>query len=474
MDELFDTNDATGLAALVRDRKVLPRELIEFAISRVEERNPVINALVATRFERALEESDQPPSGPLAGVPFVVKDLGLNVEGLPSTGGSRLYRNVVASNDSELTRRYKRAGLILLGNTNTPELGRNASTESVLFGPCRNPWNLGHSTGGSSGGSAAAVAAGLVPAAHATDGGGSIRIPAAACGLFGLKPSRGRVTAAPSHALFRGPLSIAHAVTRTVRDSALLLDVAQGAHVGDPFVIAPPTRPYVQEVGESPGRLRVAVDLATPSGVEVHEDCARVVDETVELLESLGHVVVRARPVFPLDALATCMQIYMGVPMAADIDAFLREEGRALRDDDLEELTRYIYEMGKEARAVDLAHAAGELERAAQEIGAFFTGVDVLLTPTLSRQVPPLGLLDTMNMASIATHAGAYSALTSPYNITGQPAMSLPLGFDSNGLPVGVQVVAAFGREDVLIRLASQIEVVAPWRAAPMWPPNPA
>ena len=183
MDELFDTNDATGLAALVRDRKVLPRELIEFAISRVEERNPVINALVATRFERALEESDQPPSGPLAGVPFVVKDLGLNVEGLPSTGGSRLYRNVVASNDSELTRRYKRAGLILLGNTNTPELGRNASTESVLFGPCRNPWNLGHSTGGSSGGSAAAVAAGLVPAAHATDGGGSIRIPAAACGL---------------------------------------------------------------------------------------------------------------------------------------------------------------------------------------------------------------------------------------------------------------------------------------------------
>jgi amidase len=168
------------------------------------------------------------------------------------------------------------------------------------------------------------------------------------------------------------------------------------------------------------------------------------------------------------------MQIYMGVPMAADIDAFLREEGRALRDDDLEELTRYIYEMGKEARAVDLAHAAGELERAAQEIGAFFTGVDVLLTPTLSRQVPPLGLLDTMNMASIATHAGAYSALTSPYNITGQPAMSLPLGFDSNGLPVGVQVVAAFGREDVLIRLASQIEVVAPWRAAPMWPPNPA
>ncbi|MCE2854850.1 MAG: amidase [Ilumatobacteraceae bacterium] len=474
MDELFDTNDATGLAALVRDRKVLPRELIEFAISRVEERNPVINALVATRFERALEESDHPPSGPLAGVPFVVKDLGLNVEGLPSTGGSRLYRNVVASNDSELTRRYKRAGLILLGNTNTPELGRNASTESVLFGPCRNPWNLGHSTGGSSGGSAAAVAAGLVPAAHATDGGGSIRIPAAACGLFGLKPSRGRVTAAPSHALFRGPLSIAHAVTRTVRDSALLLDVAQGAHVGDPFVIAPPTRPYVQEVGESPGRLRVAVDLATPSGVEVHEDCARVVDETVELLESLGHVVVRARPVFPLDALATCMQIYMGVPMAADIDAFLREEGRALRDDDLEELTRYIYEMGKEARAVDLAHAAGELERAAQEIGAFFTGVDVLLTPTLSRQVPPLGLLDTMNMASIATHAGAYSALTSPYNITGQPAMSLPLGFDSNGLPVGVQVVAAFGREDVLIRLASQIEVVAPWRAAPMWPPNPA
>lgn len=472
MDEVFDTHDATGLAGLVRDKKVSPRELVEFAIARVEERNPAINAIVATRFERALDECEQPSSGPLAGVPFVVKDLGLNVEGLPSTGGSRLYRHVVARHDSELTKRYRRAGLILLGNTNTPELGRNASTESVLFGPCRNPWNLGFSTGGSSGGSAAAVAAGIVPAAHATDGGGSIRIPAAACGLFGLKPSRGRVTAAPSHALFRGPLSIAHAVTRTVRDSAILLDVAHGAHVGDPYVIAPPERPYVSEVGESPGRLRVAVDMATPSGVEVHDDCARVVNETVALLESLGHSVVRARPSFPLDALATCMQIYMGVPMAADIDAFLREEGRTLRDDDLEALTRYIYEMGKEARAVDLAHAAGELERAAHVIGAFFTDHDVLVTPTLSRQVPPLGLLDTMNMSSIATHAGAYSALTSPYNITGQPAMSLPLGVDSNGLPVGVQVVAAFGREDLLLRLAAQVETAAPWRVTPVWPPK--
>lgn len=474
MDELFDGNDATGLAGLIREKKVSAREIVEFSIARIEQRNPVVNAVVARRFEEALAECEQPSIGPLAGVPFVVKDLGMTVAGLPSTGGSRLYRDVIATEDSELARRYKRAGLVILGNTNTPELGRNASTESVLFGACRNPWNLGYSTGGSSGGSAASVAAGLVPAAHATDGGGSIRIPAAACGLFGLKPSRGRVTSMPSRSLFRGPLSIAHAVTRTVRDSALLLDIAQGAHVGDPFVIALPSRPYVDEVGQSPGSLRIAVDLATPSGVAVHEDCARVVDEAIKTLESLGHSVTVARPSFPLDALAACMQIYMGVPMAADIDAYLREQGREIRDDDLESLTRYIYEMGKEARAVDLAHAAGELERAAQEIGVFFADYDLLMTPTLSRQVPPLGLLDTMNMSSIAAHAGAYSALTSPYNITGQPAMSLPLGFDSNGLPVGVQFVAAFGREDVLIRLASQVETVTPWRTAPVWPPVPA
>jgi len=474
MDELFDGNDATGLANLVREKRVSARELVEFSISRIEERNPVINAVVARRFEEALAECEVPSTGPLAGVPFLVKDLGITVAGLPSTGGSRLYRDVVATEDSELTRRYKHAGLIILGNTNTPELGRNASTEPVLFGACRNPWNLGHSTGGSSGGSAAAVTAGLVPVAHANDGGGSVRIPAAACGLVGLKPSRGRVPSMPARTLFRAPLSIANSVTHTVRDTALMLDVAQGAYVGDPYVVTPPVRPYMQEVGVAPGSLRIAVDLATPSGVDVHEDCARVVEQTVKVLEGVGHTVTTDRPAFPLDALATCMQIYMAVPMAADIDSFLLAKGRELRHDDLESLTRYIYEMGKEARAIDLAHAAGELERAAQEIGAFFAEYDVLMTPTLSRQVPPLGLLDTMNMSSIAAHAGAFSALTSPYNITGQPAMSLPLGFDSNGLPVGVQFVAAFGREDLLIRLASQVEQAAPWRTTPVWPPVPA
>jgi amidase len=471
MDELLDTNDAIGIAAAIRSGEVSAREVVERTLARLDERNPALNAVIARCDDAALAAvANGAPTGPLGGVPFVVKDLGMTVAGLPATGGSRLFADVVATSDSELVARYRRAGLVIVGTTNTPELGRNPSTEPLLHGPTRNPHDLGRSPGGSSGGTAAAVAAGIVPLGHGNDGGGSIRIPASACGLVGLKPSRGRVTAAPKRTLLSYPLGINHVLTRTVRDSALLLDLTAGPVTGDPYVIAQPSSPWLDEVGLHPGRCRIAVDLATPAGEPVHPDCAAVVSAVASLLADLGHDVDAARPSFPLDALSTSMTTFMGTSLIVDVDDRLAELGRPLRDDDLEPLTRMIYDQAQRLSGAAVARAHMELERAARTIGAFFVGHDLLLTSTLARPVPPLGLLDTTNLTSIREHAAAYAAMASPYNVTGQPAISLPLGVDAAGLPVGVQLVAAYGREDLLLRVAAQLESARPWSIAPVWP----
>lgn len=471
MDALLDTNDAIGIAAAIRSGEVAAREVVEHALARLDERNPVLNAVINRCDEVALASVRQgAPAGPLGGVPFVVKDLGTAVAGLPATGGSRLFADVVATEDSELVARYRRAGLVVIGTTNTPELGRNPSTEPLLHGPTRNPHDLRRSPGGSSGGTAAAVAAGIAPLGHGNDGGGSIRIPAAACGLVGLKPSRGRVTAAPKRTLLSYPLGINHVLTRSVRDSALVLDLTAGPVTGDPYVITQPSSPWLDEVGLAPGRCRIAVDLATPAGVPVHPDCAAVVEDVARLLTELGHVVDAGRPAFPLDALSTAMSTFMATSLVVDVDDRLAALGRTLRDDDLEPLTRMIYDQAGSLTGAAVARAHMELERAARTVGAFFVEHDLLLTPTLARPVPPLGLLDTTNLASIRDHAALYAAMTSPYNVTGQPAISLPLGVDADGLPVGVQLVAAFGREDLLLRVAAQLEAARPWSIAPVWP----
>ena len=469
-DDDLDGLDATGLAAAIAAGEVTAKEVVDRALRRVDERNPAINALTAVS-EQALDALDrEPPVGPLAGVPFVVKDLRTPVAGLPSTNGSRLFADVVATEDAEIVTRYRRAGLVVVGMTNTPELGLSPSTEPLLAGPTRNPHRVTHSAGGSSGGTGAAVAAGIVPAGHATDAGGSIRIPASACGLVGLKPTRSRTPARPRRSAFSNPLGVHHALTRSVRDAALLLDVAAGPTPGDPMVIAPPARPYVDEVGAPPGRLRVALSTTTPAGEPVHDDCAAAARAAAALLEELGHDVVEATPAFPLDALQAVMASCMLATLVVDVDSRLAALGRELAGDDVEPFTRVLYDMGRGLSGADVVRSLQELERAAHEIGALFVDHDLLVTPTIARPTPELGVLDTTDVESMYRLAGTYSAMTSPYNVTGQPAISLPLGRDRDGLPVGVQLVARFGREDVLVRVASQLEAARPWDVRPAWP----
>lgn len=470
--ELLDRSDAWGLAEAVRRGDVSPAEVLEATAVRLHERNPALDAVIEDRLDAARAEvAAGLPDGPLRGVPFLVKALGASIAGCTTTNGSALWRDDVATADSELVRRYRAAGLVLIGLTNAPELGKNPSTEPLLHGPTRNPRRLGHSAGGSSGGSAAAVAAGIVTAAHGNDGGGSIRIPASMNGLVGLKPSRGRVSAAPALSLFSYPVSVNHAICRTMRDSALLLDCTGGPQSGDPFVIAPPTRPYVAELGVDPGRLRVAVSTTTPSGASVHPDCAAVVARTAALLRSLGHVVVEAAPPWPVADLAQVSRHVVGAATLVQIEDRLAALGRSLADDDLEPFTRALNDAATHTTATDLVRALQALERAARALGPFFEDHDVLVTPTIAEPVPPLGLLDTRDPAAMFTLAGRYSTLTSPFNMTGQPALSLPLGVDATGLPIGVQFVCRFGAEDLLIRLGSQIEAAAPWVSTPVWPP---
>lgn len=469
MKDLFDGSDATGLAEAIRSGQVSAREVVAFAIGRIEERNPALNAVTEQRAEAALADADA-AEGPLAGVPFVIKDLGVDVAGMRSTGGSRLRADLVATDDSTIVQRYRRAGLVIVGTTNVPEFGRNGSTEPLLSGPTRNPHRLSRSPGGSSGGTAAAVAARIVPAGHGNDGGGSLRIPASACGLVGLKPSRGRVPSHPRLTTFAYPMGINHAITTTVRDSALLLDVAAGAVAGDAFALPRPVRPYVDEVGAPPGRLRVAVSTARPDGGDVHPEAAAAALAAGRLLASLGHEVEEVTPDYPLEAVQEAMRVVMSVPLAAEVDARLAELGRELREDDLEPFTHVLYGMAKAVSGTDLVHALQATERAGLLLGPFFEAHDVLVTPTLPVPPPPLGLLDTTDPPSMYEHAGAISSLTAFCNVTGQPAISLPLARYADGLPLGVQLVAANGREDLLLRLASQVEEAQPWPVAPVWP----
>jgi amidase len=359
--------DAVGTAHAIRDGEVSAREVVEAAIARIEKHDPDLNAVVGRRFDAALAEVQAGlPDGPLCGVPIVIKDLGANVAGLPSTQGSRLFADHVAAEDSELVARYRRAGLVVLGTTNTPELGLNANTEPVLHGSTRNPWASTHSPGGSSGGSAAAVAAGMVPVAHGSDGGGSIRIPAAMCGLFGLKPSRGRVPAKPYTSFLTSPLSVHHALTTTVRDSALLLDIAAGHTYGDAYGAPGPDRPYVEQVGLPPGPLRIGwtVDTANDT-VSTDPQCAAAVERMVALCADLGHELVP----LPLDvdagAVAATNGTLMAASLATTVDRRLAELGRELRDEDVEPFTHVLLDHGRSLTAAQLMEAL----RVAQETG---------------------------------------------------------------------------------------------------------
>lgn len=463
------TPDATELARRVRDGELTARALVEESIARIEALDPRLNAVVGRRFEPALAEVDAGlPDGPLRGVPFLVKDLGTEVAGVPATSGSRLFAEHVPTADSELVRRYKRAGLVLLGTTNTPELGLNASTEPLLHGAARNPRDPGRSTGGSSGGSAAAVAVGMVPAAHATDGGGSIRIPASMNGLVGLKPSRGRVTGSPDPGTLAGPVSVAHAVTTTVRDSALLLDVVAGPLPGEAFSAPAPDGTFLDAVSREPRRLRIGVATEVPGGPATHPACRDAVLAAARLLERLGHQVEEVVPAYDAGEVGATSGVLMGADLVVTVEDRLAQLDRALRPDDLEPFTHVLLEHYRTLTGTDVHRALRRAQEIGWRLGAMFTTLDVLLTPTLACPVPPLGLLDTSRPESLYEHGSTYSAWTSVLNVTGMPAVSLPLGTDEDGMPVGVQLATDLGGEQLLLSLAAQVERAAPWpRTAP-------
>lgn len=461
----WDDLDATALAAAVRSGELSARESVTVAIERIEA-DPELNPVVGPRFDEALAEVDAGlPDGPLTGVPTLIKPLGTDVAGLAATRGCRLFADKIAQADSEIVRRYRAAGLVVLGTSNTPEFGLNASTEPSLHGPTRNPWRRTHSPGGSSGGSAAAVAAGMVPVAHATDGGGSIRIPASMCGLFGLKPSRGRVSPAPHPATLTGVTSVQHAVTRSVRDSALLLDVAAGPLRGDAYGIPAPASSFSAAVDTEPGRLRVGLMTRLRNGPETHPDCVAAAEGGAHLFESLGHEVVPMEPVWDSAHVQATSGVLMGTTFVAAVEDRLAELGRDLRDDDLEPFSRVLFEHYRSVRAADLVRSSQQAQLIGWEVGRLFEQVDVLLTPTLCCPTPELGHLDVQRPEMMHERATQFSSWTTTFNVTGMPAMSLPLATDSTGLPLGVHVVADYAREELLLSLAGQVERAAPWPA---------
>lgn len=465
--------DATSQAELVRKKQIKPIELVEAAIERIERVNGVINAVVTPMYEEARRAAQGPlPSGPFTGVPFLLKDLGPAYAGVRMTSGSVFCKDFVPTEDSTLVKRYKAAGLIVIGKTNTPEFGLVPTTEPKLFGPARNPWDTGRITGGSSGGSAASVAAGIVPMAHGNDGGGSIRIPASCCGVFGLKPTRARTPQGPALGDIMSGLAIDHALTRSVRDSAALLDATAGPDLGDPYWAPPPARPFIQEVGADPGRLRIAFTTQAPTGAPIHPDCAAAVRDAAALCEALGHHVEEASPPIDGGLLTTAFTAAWAAGAAWSVDGMARVLGRQPKDDDLEPLTWALYRMGRSISASDYLLAVTAMQQMARAAARFFQDYDVWLTPTLADPPLPLGSFDSPPENPMAgfQRAAQYVPFTPFINATGQPAMSIPLYWNEAGLPVGTHFVGRFGDEATLFRLAAQLEEARPW--AGRWPPG--
>ncbi|TRZ95641.1 MAG: amidase [Dehalococcoidia bacterium] len=458
--------DATAQAELVRRKEVTATELVDAAIERIERLNPRLNAVITPMYEQAhATAAGQLPQGPFAGVPFLLKDMVASLGGVRMTLGSAFLHDFVSSGDSELVVRLKRAGLIILGKTNAPELGLLPTTEPRLFGPTRNPWDTSRTAGGSSGGSAAAVAAGLVPMAHGNDGGGSIRIPASCCGLFGLKPTRARNPLGPGFGDITSGLVVEHALTRTVRDSAALLDATSGPDIGDPYWAPPPERPFLQEVGAASGQLRIAFTTTAASGVPVHEDCIKAVRDTAALCSDLGHEVVEAAPVVDNELITRAFMTLWSANCASTIDSAAFAVGRKPAPDQFEPSTWAMYEMGQRRSAPVYLMALTRLQRIARDVARFFADYDVWLTPTLAEPPVPLGTFDSPpdNPLYAQSRAANFIPFTPICNITGQPAMSVPLFWNADGLPIGTHFVGRFGDEATLFRLAAQLEAARPW-----------
>lgn len=477
--------DATALAKLVAKREVSPRELVQCASTRIDADNPRLNAVVRRMFREAHRAVDAGlPQGPLRGVPMLIKDLLASYAGVPTSAGSRFFRNDTPDADSELVARYKRAGLVIVGKTNTPELGIMGVTEPELFGPTRNPYALDRTPGGSSGGSAAAVAARMVPVAQGGDGGGSIRIPASACGLFGLKPTRGRSPVGPTGASSWLGFTEQHVLTHSVRDSALLLDIIAAPEVGRPTRPLPPPRPYAEEVRHDPGKLRVAFTTEALLGDHTHPACVRAVERAADLLAGLGHAVEEARPPFDRAQMTEAYLLTVAAGVYASIEGGQRRLGVEASYDDFEPSTWLLHTIGARTSAGQLALLSDAMTRTCWDASRFADRYDVWLTPTMARPPAKIGeflpkpaerlaisVLRRLPVKALLDRAlhelarGMLAAMpnTQLLNMTGHPAMSLPLSTDDDGVPIGVQVVGRLGDESTLLRLAAQVEAERPW-----------
>jgi amidase len=462
--------DATAQAELVRSGAVSPLELVDDAIARVEKLNPELNAVIHPRFDKARAEARGTlPDGPFRGVPLVLKDLMAGIVGDPQHEGMKFLRDAayLADHTEALAQKFLDAGFVCVGRTNTPELGIVPTTEPEAYGPTRNPWDPSRTTGGSSGGSAAAVASGMVAVGHANDGGGSIRIPASCCGLVGLKPSRGRTSLLPDFSVVDDLLIAELCVTRTVRDTAGVLDAVQGGAVGDTVRAPAPARPYRAEVGADPGRLRVGLLTHNPLDTgAIHPDCVTAATETARLLESLGHKVEETFPAALVDpTLVGHFSTLWASTLVYNLRYWEKKVGREITPDDVEPLTWSLAEMGKSISAPDFIeaqHASLELGRRVEEWYA--SGYDLLLTPTLGEPPVELGTFSTPDEPLLGfMRAATFVPFTPLANMTGEPAISLPMHWNADNLPIGAQLMGAYGREDLLLRVAAQLEQANPW-----------
>mgnify|MGYP001554421751 CR=1 FL=1 len=463
----YSDYDGLGLAELVARRAVTPLELVEAAIARIERHNPTLNAVVYKGYDdaRAWARGDL-PDGPFKGVPFLIKDLGMPVAGWPRSHGSKFARGVVDSEDGGLTRRYKASGVVPLGKTNTPEYGITGTTESAALGPCRNPWNPNHIAGGSSGGAASAVAAGIVPLAHASDGLGSIRIPAACCGLVGLKVTRDRNPNMPDGFDYALGNVVDHVVTRTVRDCAAMLDATGYPEPGSPYPPPPKDRPYVEEITRSPGKLRIAWSSETPAGRPIEPEIQAALERTAALLKGLGHEVAEKGLGIDYRALFASRGPAAAANFAAGMGRLIDLVGREPEPDELEPLTWASLKAGRRQTGADVMRSLQETRMLNRRTLAFFEDIDIYLTPVLGTPVPEIGFIDPVNLEprEVNRRQGRTFPYTPPFNFSGQPSMSLPLEVDANGLPIGMMFTGRYSDEATLFRLAAQLEKEAPWK----------
>jgi amidase len=458
--------DGLGLAELVRKKKIKPIEIVDEAIVRAEALNPKLNCVVFKDYDRARDTAKgKPLKGPFAGVPFFLKDIFAYAQGMPTRQAARFIPPIHWPHDCLLTARFKAAGLVMLGKTNVPEFGLVPTTESKLYGAAHNPWNLDHSTGGSSGGSAAAVAAGIVPLAHANDGGGSIRIPASCCGLVGLKPTRARVSFAPDMGDSVDGLAIDLVVSRSVRDTAATLDAVAGCVEGDPYWAPPQPPSYLEAIKRKPRRLKIAFNTKKLDGTALHPDCAAAVKSAAKLCESLGHAVEEASPQLDQSALVPAFMAIWSANLASGIDGIARLTGQTPTADLFEGLTWGLYEAGKRVSASEYLLAKMAMQHASRLAAKFHETYDVWLTATLGLPPVKLGTFDMDERDPNKSFAPLidYVPFTAMQNVTGQPAINVPLHWNKDGLPIGVQFVGRFGDELTLLKLAAELEKASPW-----------